>query len=162
MNIDDIDFSKIRTIPIQKDRYNEYKLPKEGWFVGVSSNNLKSYDYIASYLYEPRWIALDDRVICAGCTIKGASEESKSWRIFDFCLHSEAETIFLYECQNQETAELLSTLLNTIPSGSISSLNQDISYLEDRIEYLQGRIEPLQEKMKKLAELKKYAKFLIC
>lgn len=154
MNIDDIDFSKIRVVSTQESRHNEYKFPEEGWFVEATNNNIGPDEFAASYLYKPQWAAFGDGA-WGGYTTKCASGELKFWQTFNLCRDSRIETTYLYECQDQETAKSLSILLNMIPSKSILHLDQGILDLK-------YKIETLQEKMKKLAELKKYAKFLIC
>lgn len=148
-----LDFKKIQVVSTQKERQIEFIFPKEGWFVGASNCNFGADYFLADYLYHPNWSGHNEKSF-GGYTFINKDGELKNWWTFNCCF-SDIETQFLYFCKDEETAEELANLLNSIPTKSILKLNEAILEINKKIESL---LLQRDEMMK----LKKYVKNLTC
>lgn len=153
MNLENIDFSKIRIVSTKKERQAEFQFPEEGWFIGALHHTYRRDCFTKYYLRKAKWTTYGEN------SWGGYSERNKDGTLccwVDFGLNvSKIETSFLYYCKDKETAEKLESILNNIPSGSILRLAEAIT----NINY---KIEQLKEQRKELMNLKKYVKYLSC
>ena len=123
-----IDPSKIKVVPTQKEDQWKFIFPKKGWFVGAAR-----HEYKAEYLYEPKWMTYGNG--WGGYNLPPqwgyglANFNSFNSRIDNIRVNIH----YLYVCEDKDTAVNLANILNAIPSKDVNKIVEDIKVIREKV-----------------------------